>query len=78
MAFFKNFYFDTITHNPDALRYLVSLAGSDHVLLGTDYPYDMGDENPVQTVSQLTRIKAADRRKIMRENAIALYGLKIS
>lgn len=78
MAFFKNFYFDTITHNPEALRYLVSLAGSDHVLLGTDYPYDMGDENPVQTVSQLTRIKAADRRKIMRENAIALYGLKIS
>lgn len=78
MAFFKNFYFDTITHNPDALRYLVSLAGSDHVLLGTDYPYDMGDENPVQTVSQLTRIKAADRRKIMRENAIALFGLKAS
>jgi aminocarboxymuconate-semialdehyde decarboxylase len=78
MAFFKNFYFDTITHNPDALRYLVSLAGSDHVLLGTDYPYDMADENPVQTVSQLTRIKAADRRKIMRENAIVLYGLKTS
>ena len=78
MAFFKNFYFDTITHNPDALRYLVSLAGSDHVLLGTDYPYDMGDENPVQTVSQLSRIKAADRRKIMRENAIALFGLKAS
>jgi len=78
MAFFKNFYFDTITHNPDALRYLVSFAGSDHVLLGTDYPYDMGDENPVQTVSQLTRIKAADRRKIMRENAIALFGLKTS
>jgi aminocarboxymuconate-semialdehyde decarboxylase len=78
MAYFKNFYFDTITHNPDALRYLVSIAGSDHVLLGTDYPYDMADENPVQTVSQLTRIKAADRQKIMRENAIALFGLKAS
>jgi aminocarboxymuconate-semialdehyde decarboxylase len=78
MAYFKNFYFDTITHNPDALHYLVSRAGCDHVLLGTDYPYDMGDEDPVQTVSQLTKIKAADRRKIMRENAIALYGLKVS
>jgi aminocarboxymuconate-semialdehyde decarboxylase len=78
MAYFKNFYFDTITHNPDALHYLVSRAGSDHVLLGTDYPYDMGDEDPVQTVSQLTKIKAADRRKIMRENAIALFVLKVS
>jgi aminocarboxymuconate-semialdehyde decarboxylase len=76
MAFFKNFYYDIITHNPDALRYLISLAGSDHVLLGTDYPYDMGDLNPVQTVTQLKGIKIRDRQKIMRENAIALYGLK--
>jgi hypothetical protein len=38
----------------------------------------MGDEDPVQTVSQLTKIKAADRRKIMRENAIALFVLKVS
>ena len=76
MAFFKNFYFDIITHNPDALRYLISFAGSDHVLLGSDYPYDMGDLNPVQTVSQLPGIKAKDRQKIMRENAIALFGLK--
>jgi len=76
MAFFKNFYFDIITHNPDALRYLISFAGSDHVLLGSDYPYDMGDLNPVQTVSQLPGIKARDRQKILRENAITLFGLK--
>jgi aminocarboxymuconate-semialdehyde decarboxylase len=75
MAFFKNFYFDIITHNPEALRYLIAFAGSDHVLLGSDYPYDMGDPNPVQTVSKLTGIKAADRRKILRENAIALFAL---
>jgi aminocarboxymuconate-semialdehyde decarboxylase len=75
MTFFKNFYFDIITHNADALRYLIRIAGSDHVLLGSDYPYDMGDPNPVQTVSKLSGIKAADRRKIMRENAIALFGL---
>ena len=75
-AFLRNFYFDTITHNPDALRYLIAFAGSDHVLLGSDYPYDMGDLNPVQTVSKLPRIKKEDRIKILRENAIALFGLK--
>jgi len=77
-AFLKNLYFDTITHNLDALRYLITFAGSDHVLSGSDYPYDMGDPDPVQTVSKLSGIKAADRRKIMRENAIALFGLKAS
>jgi len=77
-AYLKNLYFDTITHNVDALRYLIAFAGVDHVLMGSDYPYDMGDPNPVQTVSKLSKIKAADRRKIMRENAIALFGLKAS
>jgi aminocarboxymuconate-semialdehyde decarboxylase len=77
-AFLKNLYFDTITHNPDALRYLIAFAGSDHVLTGSDYPYDMGDPDPAQTVSKLSGIKAADRRKIMRENAISLFGLKVS
>ncbi len=76
MAFFKNFYFDIITHHPDALRHLINIAGSDHVLLGSDYPYDMGDPDPVQTVSRLSGIKEEDRRKILRENAVTLFGLR--
>ncbi len=75
--FLKNFYFDTITHNPDALRYLIDFAGSDHVLLGSDYPYDMGDDHPVRTVLGLSGIKEEDRRNILRQNAIELFGLKI-
>jgi len=78
MSFFNNFYFDTITHNPDALRYLISFAGSDHVLLGSDYPYDMGDLNPVQTVSHQRGISEGDRQKIIRDNAVVLFGLKPS
>jgi len=75
-TFLKNLYFDTITHNPDSLRYLIAFAGSDHVLLGSDYPYDMGDPDPVQTVTKLSGIKVANRQKIMRDNAISLFGLK--
>jgi aminocarboxymuconate-semialdehyde decarboxylase len=43
-------YFDTITHDPAVLRSLVEFAGGDHVLLGTDHPFDMGDPHPVATV----------------------------
>ncbi|MDI7258568.1 MAG: amidohydrolase family protein [Thermodesulfobacteriota bacterium] len=74
-TFLKNFYYDTITHSPEALSYLISLMGSDHVLMGTDYPYDMGDLNPVRTVTQQRGISDKDRRKIMQENAIGLFGL---
>jgi aminocarboxymuconate-semialdehyde decarboxylase len=74
-VFLKNFYFDTITHSADALRYLIDFAGSGHVLLGSDYPYDMGDENPVRTVSSLAGIPEEDRSKILHENAVELFGL---
>src|SRR5579872_154188 len=44
------FMFDTVTHDPRALRTLIEAVGRDHVLLGSDYPFDMGDPDPVGTV----------------------------
>jgi aminocarboxymuconate-semialdehyde decarboxylase len=73
--FLGNFYFDILTHSDEALRYLVSLVGSDHVLLGTDYPYDMGDNEPVETVLRLTGIAESDRQRILRDNAVVLFKL---
>ncbi len=49
----RRFYFDTITHDRDLLRALVDWAGADRVLLGSDYPFDMGDQDPVASVRAL-------------------------
>jgi aminocarboxymuconate-semialdehyde decarboxylase len=42
--------FDTVTHDPTLLRDLVRAVGADRVLLGSDYPFDMADPHPVETV----------------------------
>ncbi len=52
-SYFRQFYFDTITHSPAALRYLIDLVGPDHLLLGSDYPFDMGYERPWEPVHAL-------------------------
>ena len=49
----KRFYFDTVTHDADLLRELVDYVGADHVLLGSDYPFDMGDSHPAEIVHAL-------------------------
>jgi aminocarboxymuconate-semialdehyde decarboxylase len=49
-ASIKRFYFDTVTHDPAVLRELAAFAGADHIVLGTDHPFDMGDHDPVATV----------------------------
>lgn len=74
-TFLKNFYCDTITHSPEALSYLISLMGSDHVLMGTDYPYDMGDEDPIRTIEQQKTLSEEDRQRIMGGNAKNIFKL---
>ena len=38
----RRLYFDSLLHFEPALRYVVETFGADHVLLGSDYPFDMG------------------------------------
>jgi aminocarboxymuconate-semialdehyde decarboxylase len=47
----RRFLFDSITHDPRLLRALVDAVGTERVLLGSDYPFDMADDHPVQTVA---------------------------
>ena len=45
------FYFDTIVFDPRVLRHLVDIVGADRVVLGTDYPFDMSEADPVTFVT---------------------------
>jgi len=47
------FYVDTVVHEPQVLRGLVDFFGVDRVLLGSDYPFDMGVEQPAEIVRAL-------------------------
>jgi aminocarboxymuconate-semialdehyde decarboxylase len=67
-ALLKRFYFDTLTHDPQALRYLVDLVGAERVVLGTDAPFDMGDEEPRRTLCALSGEEVAT----LRRNALRL------
>jgi aminocarboxymuconate-semialdehyde decarboxylase len=66
--------FDTVTHYAPALKYLISTIGSDHVALGSDYPFDMADHDPVKTITTLNLSKE-DEEKILGGNARRLLNL---
>jgi aminocarboxymuconate-semialdehyde decarboxylase len=69
----KRFYYDTIVHSKDALEFLVDTAGPDRVLLGSDYPFDMGMLDGVLQVRGLS-ISSAEQASILGERALALLG----
>ena len=47
-TYLRRLWFDSLVHTPDALRALVAAAGADRVLLGSDFPFDMGVTDPVK------------------------------
>lgn len=64
----KRFYYDTVTHDVRLLRTVVEFAGVEHVLLGSDYPFDMGVKHPAEIVRQLG-LPLDDEEKILGGNA---------
>jgi aminocarboxymuconate-semialdehyde decarboxylase len=71
--FFGQLYFDTITHDAQALRYLVERAGLDHVVLGTDLPFDMALADPQRALSDA--LSDAQIQAVAVTNPRRLFGL---
>ena len=68
------FYYDTILHAKPQLEFLVASMGPTRVLMGSDYPYDMGTGECVRQVKALS-IAEADKAKLLCDNARALLGV---
>lgn len=73
--YLRQLYFDSVVFEPEAIAYLVALVGADHVLLGSDLPFDMGDADPVGLVRRAPGLSDDDRAKILGGNAVRLLGL---
>jgi aminocarboxymuconate-semialdehyde decarboxylase len=72
----KLLYFDTTTHYQPALEYLTATVGSDKVIMGSDYPYDMADPHPVSSVRGLQSLSQDDKEKILGGNAVRIFKIR--
>jgi len=75
-TYLKRLYFDTMVFTPHQLEYLVQQYGADHILLGTDYPYDMGENDPIGFIES-ARLNAAERKAVMGHSAANLLSIPI-
>jgi aminocarboxymuconate-semialdehyde decarboxylase len=64
----RRLYYDTVVHDPQVLAWLVDFAGADRVLLGSDYPFEMGDPDPVATLGAVPGLDDHQRHLILRGN----------
>ena len=74
-GYLEKFYFDTITFDRTMLKNMIERYGAERVVLGTDYPYDMGMEHPVEFIDGVKGLSSEDKARIMGGNAARLLGI---
>jgi aminocarboxymuconate-semialdehyde decarboxylase len=75
-TYLEKFWFDSITFDPRMLKQLIDRYGAERVMLGTDYPYDMGEDDPRGLIAGVAKLKKADRQLIEGGNAMKLLKIK--
>jgi aminocarboxymuconate-semialdehyde decarboxylase len=74
-TYLKRLHFDTMLYDAYELAILVQRYGADHILLGTDYPYDMGEDDPVELICSIDGLSDTERKLILGGNAARLLNL---
>ena len=73
VAGFKKLYFDSVLFAPDALNYLCGCCGHDRVMLGSDYPFPIGDGEPLKVV-EAADLDEGQKQMILGGTAASLFG----
>jgi aminocarboxymuconate-semialdehyde decarboxylase len=73
--YLRRIWFDTLVHEPEILRHLIDVVGASQLVVGTDYPFDMGHYDPQSLVDAVPGLPRAEADAILGLNAAALLGL---
>jgi predicted TIM-barrel fold metal-dependent hydrolase len=73
--YLREIWFDSLVFTPSGLEHLVAAAGASRVVLGTDYPFDMGVDDPLARLDAAAGLSEDDRAAIRGRNACELLGL---
>ena len=74
--YLRRMWFDALVYTAPALRFLVDSVGEDHVTLGSDYPFDMGVDDPIDRIEAALSDRAA-RAAVTSGSAQALFGPRL-
>jgi len=73
--YLKKLYFDTVVFDERELKHLIEIWGADHIMLGTDYPFDMAEPDPVGFLGRVEGVSEQDMALVAGGNAERLLGL---
>ena len=74
-SYLKQVYFDTVVFTEHQLEYLIKVFGADHIIMGTDYPFDMLEHDPIGHVNSVASFDDSMRAALAGGNAKKMLGM---
>lgn len=68
------FYLDSLVHDEMALKYLVDLVGDEKIILGSDYPFPLGEHHPGKLIESMRSLNAESKDRLLWKNAVEFLG----
>lgn len=75
-SYLDRFSVDATVFSDDALEFLVRTMGEDRVMLGSDYPYPLGEQQVGSLIRSHPHLSSTTRDKLLHANAAAFFGLE--
>ncbi len=76
VEYIGKFYIDSLVHDPNMLKYLLELIGPNHIALGTDYPFPLGEAQPGKLIESID-ISDETKSNLLGKNALDWLGVKV-
>jgi aminocarboxymuconate-semialdehyde decarboxylase len=76
IEYLRRIWFDTLVYEPQGLRHLVDVVGASQLVVGSDYPFDMGHDDPQGLLAATAGLSDAERAAILGGNARSLLGIE--
>ncbi len=70
------FYLDSLVHDEAALKYLIDLMGDDRIMLGSDYPFPLGEHHPGKLIESMSSLSVESKEKLLWRNATEFLGIE--
>jgi aminocarboxymuconate-semialdehyde decarboxylase len=69
------FYVDSLIHDASFLKFVIDLIGEDRVMIGSDYPFPLGEDVPGEIITEL-KVSRAVKDKLNYKNALEWLGME--
>ncbi|RUS28527.1 hypothetical protein BC938DRAFT_481782 [Jimgerdemannia flammicorona] len=76
LTYLDRIHVDSLVHDEDTLQFLIKKVGIDHIMLGSDYPFPLGEHHPGKMIEECEWLTDDQKVKLLSGNVLKFLGIE--